>query len=227
MDSLPLEDSVKEISGVVNAQAGKLHVVREEEEESLSLSETQGHKRQRDEDNAEEITEARKKRAVEGVNGVGRETTSMELEAPESAPHAEEQAQIKPQSNRASKLNTMDTDQSFLLAVASRKKSKRNAEDTFDREFNNLRISKPDPNRLQDATNNANYWEGHDDFLNDINVRGNFMRIVEMEVKERIKRNEKRRGGRSDWDGREDFKKFKKVRISIAYLELRPTTPFA
>ena len=58
-------------------------------------------------------------------------------------------------------------------------------------------------------------WSVLDDFGDDINLRGNFMVVVEMEVfrKEDSARNVMRTaGGRADWEGRPDFKKFKKVR---------------
>lgn len=50
------------------------------------------------------------------------------------------------QANEETRLGEPDTDTHFLTALTSMKKGKKN-EDSFDREFNNLRISKPDIER--------------------------------------------------------------------------------
>ena len=98
---------------------------------------------------------------------------------------------------------------SRVAAVASTKRGKKH-EDEFDREFNNLRISKPDLQR--EETEKA--WAVLDDFGDDRDVRGNFMVVVELDVPERPRGPALRRGDeeRADWAGRPDFKKFKKVR---------------
>ncbi|PCH34712.1 hypothetical protein WOLCODRAFT_106435 [Wolfiporia cocos MD-104 SS10] len=101
-----------------------------------------------------------------------------------------------------------DTDEAFLTAVASTRRGKK-AEDTFDREFNNLRISKPELEHDQEQTE----WAVLDDFGNDGNVRGNFMVIVEMDLPRRSEGPGsvlRASGGRTDWEGRPDFKKFKR-----------------
>ena len=106
-----------------------------------------------------------------------------------------------------------DQDDAFLKAVASTKRGKKH-EDEFDREFNNLRISKPDLQREEAEKD----WAVLDDFGDDANMRGNFMVVVEMEVfkKEETSRDAVRvSGGRIDWEGRPNYKKFKKVRRSI------------
>ncbi|TFY51930.1 hypothetical protein EVJ58_g10303, partial [Rhodofomes roseus] len=89
----------------------------------------------------------------------------------------------------------------------STKKGKR-TEDTFDREFNNLRISKPELEKAQER----DAWAVLDDFGDDRDLRGNFMVIVEMQVPDKPRRLALVRGdeGRTDWAGRPDFKKFKK-----------------
>ncbi|KAF8530117.1 hypothetical protein BU17DRAFT_59893 [Hysterangium stoloniferum] len=160
---------------------------------------------------AEAVEAAKKKRAVEGSNEVER---SQEPKTFGGSSKAKGAAPGKP-----------DTDPSFLRALASLKRGKR-TEDTFDREFNQLRIAKPDIRNIDNAqasSSKVHYdWEGLDDFEKDVGIRGNFMQIVEMEVwkdkhasvddnrGERFMRRESGVGGRLDWDGREDFKKFKR-----------------
>lgn len=100
-----------------------------------------------------------------------------------------------------------DTDEGFLKALASKKKGKKH-EDTFDREFNNLRISKPDLQQQQEHRDEEREWEMMDDF-GDYGVRGNFMVVVEMEVPEHRTRAARRGEGRLEWQGKPDFKKFK------------------
>ena len=103
----------------------------------------------------------------------------------------------------------LDQDKAFLKAVASTKRGKKR-EDEFDREFNNLRISKPDLQREEVERE----WAVLDDFGDDRDLKGNFMVVVEMD----LFRKDYQRGGivraggeRMDWEGRPDFKKFKKV----------------
>ncbi|KAL5480353.1 hypothetical protein ACEPAI_1623 [Sanghuangporus weigelae] len=96
-----------------------------------------------------------------------------------------------------------DTDAAFLQALASTKKGKRR-EDDFDREFNNLRISKPE----QESDAQAEDWKVLADFGDDSNIRGNFMVIVEMEVPE--KRTESSREASVAPSKGPDFKKFRK-----------------
>ncbi|THH18656.1 hypothetical protein EW146_g2373 [Bondarzewia mesenterica] len=101
----------------------------------------------------------------------------------------------------------MDTDERFLKAVNSTKRGKKH-EDEFDREFNNLRISKPELDRDQREQG----WAVLEDFGNE-NVRGNFMVVVDVDVDTtRPSRRgvNVRAGGKPEWVGRPDFKKFKK-----------------
>lgn len=70
--------------------------------------------------------------------------------------------------------HVVDKDEAFLTAVASNKRGKK-AEDEFDREFNKLRIAKPDLQREDQQ------WADVGDF--DLpNIRGNFMVIMDLEV---------------------------------------------
>ncbi|KIK82439.1 hypothetical protein PAXRUDRAFT_715252 [Paxillus rubicundulus Ve08.2h10] len=98
----------------------------------------------------------------------------------------------------------VDTDQAFLTALASKKRGKK-TEDEFDREFNNLRISKPDVRREEEEQ-----WEILGDFDTDVrNVRGNFMVVVDMDVfRESCSRTTV---ARRSHDSRPNYKKFKKT----------------
>ena len=103
----------------------------------------------------------------------------------------------------------MDSDPAFLTAIAS-KKGKKTGEDDFDREFNKLRISKPDIHREGEEQ----AWEILGDFDTESkNIRGNFMVIIDLEVF----RPSSGRGDvsvvRRTYDGVQNFKKFKKVRV--------------
>lgn len=106
-----------------------------------------------------------------------------------------------------------DKDAAFLKAVASTKRGKKH-EDAFDREFNNLRISKPDLDKEDELKRKQREYAILNDFGGEEDMRGNFMVVVEMEVPERREGGFRRGGGegvRNDWIGRPDFKKFKKV----------------
>lgn len=196
----------------------------EEEEESMTTSvpgtsidkQIQGTKRKSqavDEDvQMEDRTEPRaKKRAVENVNAVEKSTsqagTSRTASKPSSKTSKQAELQKKLVKSGAAP-GRPDTDEAFLKAVASTKRGKK-TEDTFDREFNNLKISKPDLEKDQERKE----WAVLDDFGDDGDARGNFMVILEMDVP--VRKNETqaldRGGGRLDWEGRPDFKKFKKV----------------
>ncbi|KIK55706.1 hypothetical protein GYMLUDRAFT_47663 [Collybiopsis luxurians FD-317 M1] len=160
-----------------------------------------------------------KKQATEKVNAVepvatasvnGKENASSKSQAPTSKKGSKGAGAVPSQP---------DTDPSFLKAVASTKRGKKN-EDEFDREFNQLRISKPN---TKDAQSNREEedWAilNRDDFeLEDgQNLRGNFMVIVEMDVHrdrfpEADKDRERReKESREKWAGVPNFKKFKKA----------------
>jgi hypothetical protein len=100
---------------------------------------------------------------------------------------------------------TPDQDESFLQALATLKKSKakKAAMDTFDQEFNALKITKPKAStstRTRGATvapepapQNATGqtiieqpdWALLDDMVLDVGIRGNFIRVVEFQVQPR------------------------------------------
>lgn len=103
----------------------------------------------------------------------------------------------------------IDTDPDFLTALASRK-GKKTAEDEFDREFNNLRISKPDIHREDDEQ----AWEILGDFDTEARIlRGNFMVVIDLEVFRRNSGHGDTTVAERTYDGRPNFKKFRKVRI--------------
>lgn len=124
-------------------------------------------------------------------------------------------------SKPSSSNNKLDTDENFLKAVNSMKRGKKH-EDNFDREFNQLRITKP-RNVNVDATGPGTDvpetavapWDTIDDF-GDTGIRGNFMIVVEMDIQRGASakfappaRNDD--VTRPQWIGRPNFKKFKTV----------------
>ena len=112
------------------------------------------------------------------------------------------------QTHGGAKFGEPDTDKQFLTALASVKKGRKN-EDSFDREFNNLRISKPSLEREVKGQE----WDLLDGLDDEHNVRGNFMFVVELDVHKKggSAGNGTLRTGRIDWEGKPDFKKFRKV----------------
>ncbi|KAG6820297.1 hypothetical protein H0H93_002561 [Arthromyces matolae] len=196
-----------------------LSVLREEEEESqMSVAPTRGTKRALENihedaqmaDVANEQTAGpslAKKRAIENVNSV--------QQAPSTTAAPVSRAQSKPPSTAARKGSTAqkaggaspgkpDQDDRFLKAIASTKKGKK-GEDDFDRDFNKLKISKPTLEREDPEE----AWAVVAEFGDDINIRGNFMMIVEMPV---YHRGVKGNVGANDaqWQGKPNFKRFKK-----------------
>jgi hypothetical protein len=140
-------------------------------------------------------------------------------------------AAARPPLSQSSRDNKLDTDENFLRAVNSTKRGKKR-EDDFDREFNQLRITKPKKTDRLDSTATTTAtahatgaseavavapWDAIDDFGDD-GIRGNFMVVVEMDIE---------RGGNAkpvpparinddgthpEWIVRPNFKKFKTVR---------------
>ncbi|KAH9916442.1 uncharacterized protein B0H18DRAFT_1038437 [Fomitopsis serialis] len=227
-------DSVTESESMLTQVAGgatRLAAVAEEEEESArgvtqgagpsagTQAQSQGVKRKgragdEDVEIEDEAAPASKRRAVEGADAVQPSQTQAAAKPPSRAaskpPSKPNQTQKTEKASGAAP-GKPDIDEAFLKAVASTKKGKR-AEDTFDREFNNLRISKPELEQAQER----DAWAVLDEFGDDGDLRGNFMVIVEMEVHEKPQRPALVRGDeeRADWAGRVDFKKFKKKSIA-------------
>ncbi|KAJ7796144.1 proline-rich protein [Mycena olivaceomarginata] len=102
-----------------------------------------------------------------------------------------------------------DTDDAFLKAIASTKRGKKTEDDT-DRDFNKLKISKS--NLRGEDVDQRPEWELLESFGDESNLVGNFMVIQELEVFKVDKRPEKRAVGTDPrWEGKPDFKKFKKA----------------
>ena len=149
-----------------------------------------------------------KKRAVENVNAVERS------EAPVKPPSI--RATSKPPSSaipakkdkRGAAPGKPDTDAAFLKAIASTKRGKK-AEDKFDREFNDLKISKPELEQQQEPEEE---WAVLADFGDDTGLRGNFMVVVELDVYKKDKDSQDPVVNHA-WVGKQNFKKFQKVSI--------------
>ncbi|KAF5348255.1 hypothetical protein D9756_010524 [Leucocoprinus leucothites] len=115
-----------------------------------------------------------------------------------------------------------DIDAEFLKAVASTKKGKR-AEDDFDREFNNLRISKSKAANAgqQQRDEEEEEWRRCTDFGDDTGLRGNFMVVLEMDIYKNAGdgkgMSSQGTNGREEralpdkWKDQPNFKKFKKA----------------
>ncbi|KAI0065220.1 hypothetical protein BV25DRAFT_1822360 [Artomyces pyxidatus] len=142
-----------------------------------------------------------KRRAVEDVNAV-RPTATQPPKPTGRATFTTSSAVIDKKGADAGK---PDTDEKFLMAVNSTKRGKRK-EDDFDREFNKLRLSKPDLAQ----TDPKEDWAVLADFGND-EVRGNFMVIVDLDIDTSAQPERKLRSeGKPEWVGKPDYKKFKK-----------------
>lgn len=223
-------------------RSGKpLLAVLQEEEESMAgipvstetHAKSQGRKRkaaEEDVDMDEDETRPSKRRA----EGVGSETQATLVQdaasssklasgkAPSSKvfTNASSKSQAATQKSAGAAPAELDKDEAFLKAVASTKRGKKH-EDEFDREFNNLRISKPDLRREEVEKE----WAVLEEFGDDGDLRGNFMVIVEMEVfkKEGTSRDAVRTtGGRLDWEGRPNYKKFQKVEYPLYFSFITP-----
>lgn len=126
-----------------------------------------------------------------------------------------------------------DTDDRFLKAVNSLKKGKKQ-EDLFDKQFNELRISKPDVKEMdRQRSQREEEWKmmSREDF-GDETLRGNFMVVVEIDISVASARSRSAaRGagrvaagpleeGSEKWAGRPNFKKFKKVRLTLHMFDI-------
>jgi hypothetical protein len=109
-----------------------------------------------------------------------------------------------------------DRDENFLKALASTKKGKKK-EDQYDRDFNELRVAKPTQAHLKAAVGVEEDLEAWNTIEKDMDIRGNFM-VVMQEIEPRVSREPEDgtyRVGRSEWVGRPDFKKFKRVSVEV------------
>lgn len=149
-----------------------------------------------------------KRRALEVGNSVGTSNTQSTDSHVARAGSTTAAVGSKPPQQGAP-IGQPDTDVAFLKAIASTKRGKK-TEDDFDREFNKLKISRPD---LGSREEQEKEWTVLEDFGDETNVRGNFMVVVEMDVYQKDNEERQRRFGSAnlEWQGKPNFKKFKKV----------------
>ena len=229
-------------------RTGTLSTVPEEEQQASEIQGRglRGTKRSRDAENGDDgdvemvdstadvagsgadTTEGmhRIKRRALGANTVPPAAGASAV-VPASQPRS---TQTKPTSKAAtgskpsSSNNKLDTDENFLKAVNSMKRGKKH-EDDFDREFNQLRITKP-RNVNVDATDPGTNvkgipeavvapWDTIDDF-GDVGIRGNFMVVVDMDIQRGASAKSAPPARSNDvanpvWIGKPNFKKFKTV----------------
>lgn len=205
--------------GLVCVETRLAAVVEEEEESGSNRTRDRQTKRKLNEDNNTEMTVVEdeagfgattselgptaKRRAIENVNAIEPSRGPADGDAIRSKPSSV--VATKSASKSGAATGKPDTDVAFLKAVASTKKGKK-AEDSFDREFNKLKISKPDVQR----DDQEKEWAVLDDFEEERNIRGNFMVVLEMDIYSK----EQEYGNttmRLEWQERPNFKKFKKV----------------
>jgi hypothetical protein len=148
-----------------------------------------------------------KKRAVENVNAVERtlDNTSKSASA-DAGVKPPSTTTITKTSKGGAPPGQPDKDAAFLKAIASTKRGKK-VEDEFDRDFNKLKISKPDLVREEPEKE----WAILEEFGDETNVRGNFMVVVEMPVFNNGDRVRRKHDGAVEWQGKPNFKRFKKV----------------
>jgi hypothetical protein len=153
-----------------------------------------------------------KKRAIENVNAV--ERSEGPLKPPSTRAASKPPSSVIPakKDKQGAAPGKPDTDAAFLKAIASTRRGKK-AEDKFDREFNNLKISKPEPEQQQEPEEE---WGVLADFGDDTDLRGNFMVVVEMDVYKKDKGPDSQNSAINHvCSGKPNFKKFKKVRRSF------------
>lgn len=164
-----------------------------------------------------------KRQATENANPVAATTSTNSQHVQPlttnqtNVPDTRKNATGDPAEKRGAAANGTDTAPEFLQALASKKKGKRK-EDAFDREFNNLRITKPRNGVAEDLEQErarVEEMEVWDEIAKDMNITGNFMVIIESDD---ILRKD---GGRKESApipdaGVPNFKRFKKV-CSLAH----------
>ena len=154
-----------------------------------------------------------KNRAIENVNAVERSEVPVKPPSTRAASKPSSSAISAKKDKQGAAPGKPDTDAAFLKAIASTKQGKR-AEDDFDREFNNLKISKPELEKQQEPEEE---WAVLADFGDDTGLRGNFMVVVELEVYKKDKDKDSQNPVTNHTSGRPNFKKFKKV-LKVAFL---------
>ena len=151
-----------------------------------------------------------KKRAIENVNAVERSEGPLKPSSTRAASKPPSSAILAKKDKQGAPPGKPDTDAAFLKAIASTKRGKK-AEDKFDREFNNLKISKPELEQQQEEPEEE--WAVLADFGDDSGLRGNFMVVVELDVykKDKDSQSSSINDGWAGASGKPNFKKFKKV----------------
>lgn len=198
------EETQSHIAGA-SQHAGRKRRLSSEEDVQMQIIEGSG-------ESPDFVEPVNKRRSVENVNSVvpvdaiAQKTTSRSGGG--RKPPSTSTSRRDKDKNTGAPAGQPDTDDAFLKAIASTKRGKK-TEDEFDREFNNLRISKPEL-----ARRDPEEWDLLSEFGDDSGLRGNFMVIVQMDVCMRsgsstaLKEKEVNR----EWDGKPNFKKFKTVR---------------
>jgi hypothetical protein len=147
-----------------------------------------------------------KKRAIENVNAVERSEGPLKPPSTRAASKPPSSAIPAKKDKQGAAPGKPDTDAAFLKAITSTKRGKK-AEDKFDREFNNLKISKPELEQQQEPEEE---WAVLADFGDDTGLRGNFMVVVELDVYKKDKDLQNPVINHVS-AGKPNFKKFKKV----------------
>ncbi|KAJ3514248.1 hypothetical protein NLJ89_g2480 [Agrocybe chaxingu] len=196
--------------------SSSLAVLREEEEETQGSSLYRGTKRRADDEEEDvemQLVQDRqpseassgppmsKRRAVENVNAV--ENVARGASKPPSTVGT---VTLAGKEGYGAAPGKPDTDAAFLKAIASTKRGKK-GEDDFDREFNKLKISKP---QLDKPAEPEEEWAVLAEFGDDSNLRGNFMVVVEMDVYKKNPRDKENQVSNQAWNRKPNFKKFKK-----------------
>jgi hypothetical protein len=148
-----------------------------------------------------------KKRAVENLNAVERTSDNTSKSATADADSKPPSTVTVPMASKGgAPPGQPDKDAAFLKAIASTKRGKK-AEDEFDRDFNKLKISKPDLVHAEPEKQ----WAILEEFGDETNLRGNFMAVVEMPVFNHGDRVRRKHDGAVEWQGKPNYKKFRKV----------------
>ena len=206
-------------SGMVDINETRMSAIAEEEEESTMTSGgTRGLKRKtpHNDDDGEMAEADHESHIADGQPKPKRKAIEHNdaIQAGHSLASSNTRVTNKPLSKSGAPSNKPDIDAAFLKAVSSTKKGKK-AEDSFDREFNNLKISIPDVQHNEQEEQ----WGILDDFETERNIRGNFMVVVEMDISSKHVRSGQMR---PEWQEIPNFKKFK--RVSMIYLLRSKTT---
>lgn len=202
--------------------AHHLQGVEEEEEEEENVP-PRGTKRtlgddDDDDDDEMAVNQPSKRRATEKIDAVVAARLAPPVAVP-APPVARAPAPVlQAKKNKSNPVTGQpDKDTAFLKAIASTKRGKKN-EDNFDREFNQLKISKPSTADVYGGGDDAEKeWALLGDF-DTTDVRGNFMMVLDYEIPDRpLQPRQNNTVNEGKWAGRPNFKKFKKVRYRSLY----------